>query len=410
MLYKIPYYYSQFTCTGSSCEDTCCKGWKIGIDEKSYRRYMQVPGAFGERLRRGIDHRDLSFRLKDRSCTLLDDEGLCQIQKELGKHAMCQTCRTYPRHREDYGELQEMMLSLSCPEAARLILKDSTQGACTDWQKPEEALGGKTNSLPEGQQDTEEVCDPEKLHCFGEIRLAMMCIIKNRSIPWNQRLAMILAYAHDFQRHMDQAAPEEDVYQLVERWNRRYLAPEAVSRFAEKLKPYEGHNHERMLRICAWMRDFQKLEPVLANWKQKQGRICTVLYHQESPASYRKQEQAFEEETKDLEAAWENLVLYFLRTWLLGAVYDDDIYGKVKLTVVSSLVIREWCLFRYQKTGRTSVEELAAAAYRYSREVENSDANLEMLERRLADSPLYSLASMLTVLGGRLDDKGHRYC
>lgn len=405
MLYNIPYYYSQFTCTGSSCKDTCCKGWRIGIDEKSYRRYMQVPGAFGERLRRGIDHRDRSFRLKDRACTLLDEEGLCWIQKELGKRAMCQTCRLYPRHREDYGELQEMMLSLSCPEAARLILTDSTQGACIQWQKPEEAAEEKADSVSEGDNGTEEVCDPQKLHCFEEIRLAMMCIIKNRSIPWNQRLAMILAYAHDFQRHMDQAGPEADLNQLVERWNRRYLAPEAVSAFAEKLKPWQGRDHEQMLRICAWMRDLQKLEPVLACWKQKQGRICTALYHQESPASYRKLEQAFGKAAADLEAAWENLVLYFLRTWLLGAVYDNDIYGKVKLTVFSSLVIREWCLFQYRKTGRIRERELAAAAYRYSREVENSDANLEMLEGRLADSPLYSLSSMLTVLCGRMDEK-----
>ena len=94
-----------------------------------------------------------------------------------------------------------------------------------------------------------------------------------------------------------------------------------------------------------------------------------------------------------------------MRAWLLGAVYDDDIYGKVKLTVFSSLVIREWCLFQYRKTGRIRERELAAAAYRYSREVENSDANLEMLEGRLADSPLYSLSSMLTVLCGRMDER-----
>ena len=45
-------------------------------------------------------------------------------------------------------------------------------------------------------------------------------------------------------------------------------------------------------------------------------------------------------------------------------------------------------------------EDLVAAAYRYSRQVENSDENLERLEHLLADSPLYSLSSMLTVLCG----------
>ena len=95
-----------------------------------------------------------------------------------------------------------------------------------------------------------------------------------------------------------------------------------------------------------------------------------------------------------------NLALYFLRTWLLGAVYDRDVYGKVKLVVVSCLVIREWCLFRYRKTGQIRQEDLVAAAYRYSRQVENWDRNLGMLEYRLGTSPLYALASMLTVLWG----------
>ncbi len=37
MKYRIPVYYNQFVCLGAECRDTCCKGWKIGIDEESYR-------------------------------------------------------------------------------------------------------------------------------------------------------------------------------------------------------------------------------------------------------------------------------------------------------------------------------------------------------------------------------------
>lgn len=387
MLYRIPYYYSQFACTGSACQDTCCKGWKIGIDEKSCQSYQQVPGAFGARLRRSIDWKNRMFRLADRTCTLLDDQGLCEIYKELGKDAMCRACRNYPRHQEDYGEVQERMLSLSCPEAARVILGDPTQGACMERQRPD----GK---------EREPICDPELLRLLTEVRLTMVCLVKDRAIPWNQRLAMILAYAHDIQRALDRTEPGEDPGPQVERWNRRYLDEEAVSAFSEKLKPYEGRSREQRIRVCAWMRSFQRLEPVLADWGKKQGRICTALYHQESLASYGKLEQRFGQEAGALEQAWENLALYFLRTWVLGAVYDGDLYGKVKLTVVSCVVIREWCLFRYRRTGHIREEDLVAAAYRYSRQVENSDENLERLEHLLADSPLYSLSSMLTVLCG----------
>lgn len=391
MQYKIPYYYRQFSCAGSACPDTCCGGWRIQIDEKSYRNYMQVPGAFGARLRKGIDRKDRSFRLRNRACTLLDQEGLCRIYKELGKDAMCRACRIYPRHREDYGQVQELMLSLSCPEAARLILEDTAQGAFLEWTRQEN---------PSVSQESDPVCDPELLRCLEEVRLTMVCLLKDRSMDWSQRLAMILAYAHDFQRHLYLEGTEADVSSLADKWNRRYLDREAVPVFREKLEPYEGRSRERMLRISGWMRDMQKLEPVLADWEKKQGSICTALYHKEIPDSYERLERQFAGEAAGLEQAWENLALYFLRTWLLGAVYDRDVYGKVKLVVVSCLVIREWCLFRYRKTGQIRQEDLVAAAYRYSRQVENWDRNLGMLEYRLGTSPLYALASMLTVLWG----------
>ena len=44
---------------------------------------------------------------------------------------MCRTCRIYPRHQESYGDLAEVSLSLSCPEAARLVLDWQEETVCT---------------------------------------------------------------------------------------------------------------------------------------------------------------------------------------------------------------------------------------------------------------------------------------
>lgn len=392
MRYRIPYYYKRFSCTGSACEDTCCGGWRIGIDDRSYCRYQQVPGEFGRRLRRAIDPRDHSFVQKNRACTLLDEQGLCEIYKELGRDQMCDTCRNYPRHREDYGGVQELMLSLSCPEAARLILTDPSQGAYVEKQREK---GPSEAELFRDAGVREEI-----LSCLEEARQAMACILKDRTIPWNQRLAMMLAYAHDLQRHWDRAVTPGACRAAVRKCSRRYLGRRSGARFSEKLLPFENRPAERMSRMAAWMRCLQDLEPVLAHWESKQGAVCTGLYHRESVASYQKLERRFEAESQGLEHAWENLALYFLRTFFLGAVYDGDLYGKGKLVAASCLLIREWCLFRYRVSGQVTEADLVGAAYRYSREVENSDRNLERLEELLAENPLFSLSSMLTVLCG----------
>jgi hypothetical protein len=43
-----------------------------------------------------------------------------------------------------------------------------------------------------------------------------------------------------------------------------------------------------------------------------------------------------------------------------------------------------------------------AAAYRYSREVENSDANLDQLETDFLENPLFELDSILKVICGNV--------
>lgn len=35
---------------------------------------------------------------------------------------LCDTCRNYPRHIEEFEDLREISLSLSCPEAASILL------------------------------------------------------------------------------------------------------------------------------------------------------------------------------------------------------------------------------------------------------------------------------------------------
>ena len=46
MLCTIPDYYKEFSCIAGDCEDTCCAGWQIVIDEKSKRRYAIISAGF----------------------------------------------------------------------------------------------------------------------------------------------------------------------------------------------------------------------------------------------------------------------------------------------------------------------------------------------------------------------------
>ena len=37
----VPEYMQEFSCIGSACEDSCCIGWRVDIDEATYKKYKK---------------------------------------------------------------------------------------------------------------------------------------------------------------------------------------------------------------------------------------------------------------------------------------------------------------------------------------------------------------------------------
>ena len=127
MLHRHPNYYPGFRCLGGACPDTCCRDWDIVLDEETLSDYQTAPASLAQRLQESLttdEEGDTCFRLDHRGfCTMLTPDGLCAIQKEWGESHLCDHCAAYPRFIEEYGNLTEASLAMSCPEAARLLLE-----------------------------------------------------------------------------------------------------------------------------------------------------------------------------------------------------------------------------------------------------------------------------------------------
>ena len=123
MKYIMPEYYGEFRCLDKNCPDSCCKGWQISIDAETLKKYSNLEGPFANRLKNSVDWENGCFCQYQGSCVMLNEQGLCDIYTEAGPSMLCGTCRDYPRHREEYEGVVELSLSLSCAEAARIILE-----------------------------------------------------------------------------------------------------------------------------------------------------------------------------------------------------------------------------------------------------------------------------------------------
>ncbi|MCH2546972.1 MAG: flagellin lysine-N-methylase [Alphaproteobacteria bacterium] len=118
-------YASKFVCIGATCEDTCCTGWSIDVDEETHAKYLR---------KRGL--KDVSFTSADNNHFMRCDsntgyceqnnEGWCNIQQQHGEEYLSETCYFFPRTLRKIDDQLFMGISLSCPEAAKSVLLGNT--------------------------------------------------------------------------------------------------------------------------------------------------------------------------------------------------------------------------------------------------------------------------------------------
>ena len=184
-----PSYFDDFRCIAGSCTDSCCKEWDVQVDEEASAFYLQMPGPLGDRLRQVLKDEDgeTVMTIVDGRCPMWRQDGLCRIQAELGHEALCKTCREFPRLTHDFGGFQELGLELSCPEAARFILRNS------DFSY----ISAEIDGGEEPEYDREAMED--LLHS----RKIAREILNDSQRPVNEVLALLLMYGYQAQGELD---------------------------------------------------------------------------------------------------------------------------------------------------------------------------------------------------------------
>ena len=94
----------------------------------------------------------------------------------------------------------------------------------------------------------------------------------------------------------------------------------------------------------------------------------------------------------------EQILVYFVYTYFAGAGYDGKPYSKMKLAIYSTVMIREMLLGRMKERGTLSFADHVEIAYRFAREIEHSDVNLNKLEQMFCKDEVFHLEYMLAVL------------
>src|SRR5262245_43900655 len=91
----VPSYMQQFSCIGSSCEDSCCVGWQVNIDHESFKKYAKIQDKELKSIikdhvkkhnsRQSHENFAKIKMLPNNQCAFLSEEKMCKLQLKYGE-------------------------------------------------------------------------------------------------------------------------------------------------------------------------------------------------------------------------------------------------------------------------------------------------------------------------------------
>jgi len=382
MKVRVPDYLKEFKCIASECEDTCCAGWEIVIDDESNNKYQKAEGDFGKRLRSEIVHREGEniFALKGNNCPFLNESKMCDIYTSLGEDSLCYTCRQYPRYMEEFGNLREVGISLSCPEAARIILRD---------KKVEFEVSEIEEDIT-SYNDIDAMLFIYLLQC----RTIVINILQNRDIKLEDRASLVLKFADEVQKTID-----EDNIQGIKVVMGKYLNNDYVKGVINSLDKYKGKGNVKYHSLQEFFKVFKELKHINPNDPLGLDNVLRCFWNSDSDEEvYLDKHKQFNEYYEDKMYKFENLLVYFIFRYFMKAVFDYDVAAKVNTAVVSYLMIKELFVFRWIENGEFTDEDAVDIMHMYSKDIEHLEENIENLSELFKTNEVFKLDELLSIL------------
>lgn len=189
--YFQPEYVSKFKCDGSKCTAHCCGGWRITIDDATYKKYSRVkPKSKAKEIISLIKFDSqvgqYAITLNENLCPFLTPEMFCKLQLEYGEEFLSQTCATYPRRTHAIGKFFERSMTLTCPVAAEMVLFNS-EPMKFEFVEVSDKVHSKHGRIRIGKLPIDE----NYAVIIREIQITMISILQRRQFTLDQRLIVL---------------------------------------------------------------------------------------------------------------------------------------------------------------------------------------------------------------------------
>lgn len=330
----VPTYFDKFRCIADKCPDTCCAGWEADLDGEIITKYKTLDGELGEKIKN-------SLAKDETDCDIfaLCENGRCPFLNS------CNLCDIQARYGEDF-------LSKTCAMFPRFYdnfgkIREMGIG----FGCPEAARimldDNEPFSLEFYEEITDEIDDIDEdfLSEIIALRAEIFAVLETEDLCFKKKIEQIFEITTGFQKELD----GDDYFD--EKHNRSFDDCIAVLENMECIKP------ER--------KDF-----VSSLKGRKLSKNTLNLYRSD----------------------FEKLMKYYIYRYFLSLGYDCDVVTPVKYGVFACIVIGRI----YAYLGTPDFETRVKVMYSYSKEVEYSDVNMDLLDNTMyGDFSLHDLINLL---------------
>lgn len=275
------------------------------------------------------------------------------------------------------GDTCETGISMSCPQAAGLILlHESPTVYQTDRDSaPAAALTGLTK---------------DQLTLLLDARKTADIIIQNRALPLRSNVMLLLIYGYEFEPMITSGS--------------RYAYDEMDWGFTEQ--PYRQLSYaltaqgnwemkrSNMLQLLIQLHELTRDDELLQDHL-----IRTIsMIEPFSGEEYRALRDSFDQYMKPRDYLFENLMVYYTHRYFLSHAQEQTVLPGLQFSMVSFAVIRAMAARLYRDTGVLSDHAFVALCRHYARSVEENPQLRSILSQRFASDPLYSQDNLQRML------------
>lgn len=251
----------KFQCDGTECQSRCCKGWGVQIDGESWQKYnamrhepdrKKILSAIGE-----MDGKLQIKPLSDGKCPFLREDSLCGLQHDYGEDYLSSICRTYPRSVAIIEGMMERSLDLSCPLAARIVLRKRAPMEFEQVEvRVEQPMTGRKLAPVNGMER------------LPELQYTAISLLQNRRLPMDGRLALAGIFFEQLQNNSGQ-----DIDNLIH----FYASDRVGEQKAEMLRSIHFNSGYYLGTMFALLGALRASQNELRRWNARMEHVMNVF-------------------------------------------------------------------------------------------------------------------------------------